>query len=74
MLPEVASTIVPPGARAPEASAASMIERAMRSLTEDAGLKASTFATTSTPSPTTWLIRTRGVLPIRSATVEAMRA
>ena len=38
VLPEVASTMVPPGFRAPAASAASMIETPMRSFTELAGL------------------------------------
>jgi hypothetical protein len=38
VLPEVASTIVPPGSKPPDASAASMIETPMRSLTELAGL------------------------------------
>ena len=38
VLPDVASTTVPPGLRSPDASAASMIATPMRSLTELAGL------------------------------------
>ena len=38
VLPDVASTMVPPGLSSPERSAASMIETPMRSLTELAGL------------------------------------
>jgi hypothetical protein len=38
VLPEVPSTIVPPGCSSPEASAASMMAAPMRSLTELAGL------------------------------------
>ena len=37
VLPEVASTIVPPGLSSPERSAASTIETPMRSFTELAG-------------------------------------
>ncbi len=38
VFPDVASTMVPPAASSPEASAASTIETPMRSLTELAGL------------------------------------
>ena len=38
VFPEVASTMVPPGLRSPEASAASMMDLAIRSLTLEAGL------------------------------------
>ncbi len=38
VLPDVPSTIVPPGFSEPSASAASMIETPMRSFTLDAGL------------------------------------
>ncbi len=38
VLPEVASTMVPPAVRSPDASAASMIATPMRSFTELAGL------------------------------------
>ena len=38
VLPDVASTMVPPAFSSPDASAASMIETPMRSLTELAGL------------------------------------
>ena len=72
VLPEVASIMVPPGLSCPEASAASTIERAIRSLTEEAGLKASTFATISAPPLFKRLMRTRGVPPMRSVTSVAM--
>ena len=47
MLPEVGSTIVPPGRSAPEASAASTMRSAIRSFTEPPGLKYSTLASTA---------------------------
>ena len=47
VLPEVGSTIVPPGWSSPEASAASTIRSAMRSLTDPPGLKYSTLASTA---------------------------
>ena len=47
MLPEVGSTIVPPGWSSPEASAASIIRLAMRSFTDPPGLRYSTLASTS---------------------------
>ncbi len=43
MLPEVGSTIVAPGFSAPDASAASTIATAMRSLIEPPGLARSLF-------------------------------
>ena len=46
MLPDVGSTIVPPGRSAPDASAASTIRSAIRSFTEPPGLKYSTLAST----------------------------
>ena len=46
VLPEVGSTIVPPGCSAPDFSAASTIRSAMRSFTEPPGLKYSTLAST----------------------------
>ena len=49
MLPLVGSMIVAPGLRTPDFSAASTIERAMRSLTLPPGLKYSTFASTFAP-------------------------
>jgi hypothetical protein len=71
-LPEVGSTIVPPGWRAPDSSAASIIRLAMRSFTDPPGLRYSTLASTSGPSSTSpWRSRVRpsrtsGVLPMRS--------
>ena len=50
MLPEVGSTIVPPGWSSPEASAASIMRMAMRSFTEPPGLRYSTLARTTGPS------------------------
>ena len=50
VLPEVGSTIVPPGWSSPEASAASIIRVAIRSFTEPPGLRYSTLASTSGPS------------------------
>ena len=47
MLPEVGSTIVPPGCSAPLFSAASIMRTAMRSFTEPPGLRYSTLASTS---------------------------
>ena len=51
VLPEVGSTIVPPGFRRPSRSAASTRRIATRSLIEPPGLKYSTFATTCGVSP-----------------------
>src|SRR5918998_6507723 len=51
VLPEVGSTIVPPGLSRPSASAASTIRIATRSLIEPPGLKYSTLATTCGVSP-----------------------
>ena len=69
VLPEVGSTIVPPGWSSPEASAASIIRSAMRSFTEPPGFRYSTFASTrgASPSPSSDVeSRSSGVLPIRS--------
>ena len=72
VLPEVGSTIVPPGRSAPDASAASIMRTAMRSLTEPPGLKYSTLARTDAAgcgrSELTAASRTSGVLPMRSRT------
>ena len=69
MLPEVGSTIVPPGFSSPDASAASTMRRAMRSLTLPPGLKYSILASTGAASPAaTGPSRTSGVFPTRSAT------
>ena len=54
MLPDVGSTIVPPGFSSPLASAASIIFTAMRSLELPPGLRYSILATTlPAPSGTT---------------------
>jgi hypothetical protein len=44
VLPEVGSTIVPPGCRRPSRSAASIIASPIRSLTEPPGFRYSSFA------------------------------
>src|SRR4030042_4718906 len=73
VLPLVGSTIVSPGLTPPSRSAASIMLRAMRSLTLPAGLSDSILATTSAqPSRTRRLSRTMGVPPIRLSTVSAM--
>src|SRR5215217_1138662 len=75
VLPLVGSTIVPPGFRAPLASAASTMRTAMRSFTDPPGLRYSTLASTrgaSGPrSRVTLDSRTSGVLPTRSTTDSA---
>src|SRR5687768_9037200 len=75
VFPLVGSTMVPPGCRAPLASAASTIRTAMRSFTEPPGLRYSSLANTrgaSGPrSRVTELSRTSGVLPTRSTTDSA---
>src|SRR3954451_19971495 len=67
VLPEVGSTIVPPGCSSPDASAASTIRVAIRSFTEPPGFMYSTLASTSGLAPS--VVRsslTSGVLPTRS--------
>ena len=68
VLPDVGSTMmVWPGVMSPSRSAASIIDRPMRSLTEPPGLKLSSLATTVAPAPSvTLLSRTSGVPPMRS--------
>src|SRR5690606_28635651 len=72
VLPEVGSTIVPPGFSSPDASAASIILVAMRSFDEPPGFRYSTFTSTVAAIPSVTLLSlTRGVLPTRSSTVSA---
>src|SRR6267378_3573219 len=67
VLPDVASTIRPPGFRRPSRSAASIIARPIRSFTEPPGLKNSALAYTGVRIPSvTRFSRTRGVQPIVS--------
>jgi hypothetical protein len=67
VLPDVGSTMTPPGRSSPEASAASIMRTAMRSLTDPPGLKYSTLASTWAGIPAETLCnRTSGVLPISS--------
>ena len=51
MLPDVGSTMTPPGCSAPDASAASTIFSAMRSFTDPPGLRYSILASTVAPMP-----------------------
>src|SRR5207302_1688356 len=69
VLPAVASTMVPPAASAPRASASSTMARAMRSLTLPPGFKCSHLASSGTGSPApTRASSTSGVSPIASST------
>jgi hypothetical protein len=74
VLPDVPSTIVPPGLRRPAFSASSIIVTAMRSLIELPGLKVSTLASTvaSVTPLVIALIRTSGVRPIVSRMLPQM--
>ena len=75
VLPEVGSTITDlPGLNLPARSIASTIATPMRSLTECAGLKNSSFAATVATHPeVTRLSRTSGVLPTSLVMSAAMR-
>mmetsp|Transcript_9945 Transcript_9945/g.20715 ORF Transcript_9945/g.20715 Transcript_9945/m.20715 type:complete len:261 (-) Transcript_9945:3-785(-) len=74
VFPEVGSTkIVSPGVMSPRASASSIMLLAMRSLTELAGLKDSSFKTISATHPSLSLESlTMGVPPINSKTFSAI--
>ena len=70
VLPDVGSTMVPPGRSFPSRSAASIIRMPMRSLTEPPGFRYSSLAITVGASPRVIRCRrTSGVLPTRSRTV-----
>ena len=72
MLPDVGSTIVPPGLSRPSRSAASTIATAGRSFTDPPGFVVSIFAMRSHVSPRpTRASRTSGVSPMRSRTESA---
>ena len=74
MLPDVGSTMVPPGCNSPDASAASIIRTAMRSFTEPPGFTYSTLASTVAVMPSvSRFSRTSGVLPMRSMTESLKR-
>ena len=75
VLPEVGSTIVPPGFSLPSASAFSIIAKPIRSLTEPPGFRYSSFARSRgrTPRPIA-SSRTIGVLPTSSRTEGYCRA
>src|SRR5438105_6021181 len=74
VLPEVGSTIVPPGFSRPSRSAASIIRWPMRSLTLPPGFSISSFARMVglTPVVTRWR-RTSGVFPIASRKLSSAR-
>ena len=73
--PEVGSTIVPPGFSFPSRSAASIIARPIRSLTEPPGLRNSSFARMrAPPAGDMRSSRTIGVPPTRSRIVGKSRA
>src|SRR6187399_3153049 len=72
VLPEVGSTIVPPGLSLPSRSAASIMRLAMRSLLDPPGFTYSILASTVALIPSVTLLSlTNGVLPTRSSTVSA---
>jgi len=64
LLPEVGSTMVPPGRNAPLDSAASTIASAMRSLIEPPGLLRSDLIQNPWTCPNRRLTRTCGVSPM----------
>ena len=68
VLPDVPSTIVPPGLSFPDRSASAIIFTAMRSLIELPGLNVSSFTSTvaSVTPRVIALMRTIGVKPIAS--------
>jgi hypothetical protein len=77
VLPEVGSISSPPGARRPLFSAASIMARPMRSLTDDSGLKNSSLASTVASLLIMRRMRTSGVLPmvwVMSSKIRAMVA
>ncbi len=63
VLPEVGSTMVPPGFSAPERSPASISAGPIRSLTLPPGLKDSSLAASVAPRGENRASLTRGVLP-----------
>ena len=70
VLPEVASTIVPPGFRRPSRSAASTMPSAMRSLIDPPGLNSSSLANSRQGPVSRLRNSTIGVLPM-AASIEA---
>src|SRR5690349_7236566 len=71
VLPEVGSTILPPGLSLPLFSASSTIASAIRSLIDAPGLTRSCLIQTSAPPSNRRLTRTCGVLPIVSRMLAA---
>ena len=75
VLPDVGSTIVPPGLSQPRRSASSTIRMPIRSLTEPPGFSISILATTGVRMPrVTPFSRTIGVLPSVSSTFALIEA
>ena len=75
VLPDVGSTIVPPGRSLPSRSAASIRRTAMRSLIEPPGLNSSSLATSWDVSPAPMRVRRMtGVSPIVSRIESLMPA
>src|SRR5439155_13762130 len=75
VLPEVGSTIVPPGFSSPSRSAASIIASPIRSLTEPPGFRYSSLASRRAPPlGESRSSRTIGVSPTRSSSVGYSRA
>ena len=75
VLPEVGSTIVPPGLSFPSRSAASIIVIPIRSLIDPPGFRYSSLTTTvADPEGTIRWSRTSGVWPTSSRTVGYSRA
>ena len=75
MFPDVGSTIVPPGANAPVASASRIMPNAVRSLIEPPGFIPSTFTHSSADSRSTRRDRrTTGVRPIVASIRASIRA
>ena len=70
VLPAVASMMVPPGFRVPSRSAASIMERAMRSLIEPPGFWLSSLMNSRHLPVSNFFSSTMGVSPIRSSTDE----
>ena len=70
VLPAVPSTIVPPGLKAPRATASVMMARPARSLTEPPGFMNSALPRIAQPvASDAWRSLIKGVLPIASMTL-----
>src|ERR1700761_2495390 len=75
VLPDVPSTITPPGRSSPEASASRTIASAARSFTLPPGLRNSALRWTSAAMPSvTRVSRMRGVSPMASSTLTLLES